>query len=90
MPTCHIPTGSGFSSSSKSSSDEEPPTASDTLLAVMGDLYSKHYFTTHEAIPKDSNQLSLLLNDYKVNWPDIFGSYLHISPKCFDDVVEFI
>src|ERR1700691_5268946 len=60
-------------SSSESSSDEEPPTASDTLLDVMGQLYSKHYFTTCEAIPKDSNQLYLLLNDYKHNWPDIFS-----------------
>ena len=53
----------------------------------MGELYSKHYFTTHEAILKDSNQLYLLLNDYKVNRPDIFRSYLCISPECFDDVV---
>ena len=86
-------TSSGSSSSgssSKSSSDEEPPTASDTLLDVMGQLYSKYYFTTCDAIPKDSNQLYLLLNNYKVNWSDIFRSYLHISPDCFDDVVEAI
>ena len=82
--------GSSSGSSSESSSDEEPPTASDTLLDVMGELYSKHYFTTREAIPKDSNQLYLLLNDYKVNRPDIFRSYLRISPECFDDVVEVI
>jgi len=56
----------------------------------MGQLYSKHYFATREAIPKDSNQLYLLLNDYKVNQPDIFRSYLHISPDCFDAVVEAI
>ena len=53
----------------------------------MGELYSKHYFTTRGAIPKDSNQLYLLLNDYKVNRPDIFRSYLCISPECFDNVV---
>ena len=47
------------STSDSSSSDEETLTASDTLLDVMGQLYSKHYFTAHEAIPKDSNQLYL-------------------------------
>ena len=81
---------SSSSSSSKSSSDEEPLTASETPLDVMGQPYSKHYFVTCEAIPKDSNQLYLLLNDYKVNQPDIFRSYLHISPDCFDAVVEAI
>jgi len=81
---------SSGSSSSKSSSDEDPLTASETLLDVMSQLYSKHYFATCEAIPKDSNQLYLLLNDYKVNRPDIFRSYLHISPDCFDAVVEAI
>jgi hypothetical protein len=45
--------------------------AIDILLGVMGELYSKHYFTTHEAIPKDSNQLYLLLNNYKVNQLDM-------------------
>jgi hypothetical protein len=35
--------------------EEEPLTASEALLDVMGQPYSKHYFTSHKAIPKDSN-----------------------------------
>src|ERR1700729_3213745 len=82
--------GPSLSSSSESSSDDEPLLASDAFLNVMDQLWSKHYFTTREAITKDSNQLYLLLHDYKINWPEIFRSFLCISPGCFDAVVEVI
>jgi len=82
--------GSSSSSSSESSSDDEPLLASDALLDVSGQLWSKHYFTTQELITKDSNQLYLLLHDYKINWPEIFRLFLHISPGCFDAAAEVI
>ena len=69
--------------SSESSSDDEP-------LLAMGQLWSKHYFTTQGLITKDFNQLYLLLHNYKINWPEIFRSFLCISPGCFDAVVEVI
>ena len=55
-----------------SSDNEEPPTASDVLLDVIAQLYSTHYYNTCELIPKDSNQLHLLLYKYKINQPEIF------------------
>ena len=73
-----------------SSDNEEPPTASDVLLDVIAQLYSTHYYNTRELIPKDSNQLHLLLYNYKINRPEIFRSYLRVSPGCFDDLVEAI
>jgi hypothetical protein len=88
------PSSSSESNSSdtdtSSSDNEEPPIASDVFLDIMAQLYSTHYYNTREPIPKDSNQLHLLLLNYKINRPDIFRSYLRVSPGCFDDLVEAI
>jgi hypothetical protein len=47
-----------------SSNNEEQPTASDVLLDFIAQLYSTHYYNTPEPIPKDSNQLHLILHIY--------------------------
>ncbi|KAH9966223.1 hypothetical protein BJV74DRAFT_890119 [Russula compacta] len=88
------PSSSSESNSSdtdtSSSDNEEPPTPSDVLLDVIAQLYLTHYYNTREPIPKDSNQLHLLLYNYKINRPEIFQSYLQVSPGCFNDLVEAI
>jgi len=41
-------------------------------------------------ITKSQVQMWLLLDDYRYNRPEIFRSYLQITPKCFDDLVAAI
>ena len=60
------------------------------LLKTLGNLYSQRYLKEHTKINKSSENLKLLLTDWKVNWPEIFQSYLHITPQCFDDLVTTI
>jgi hypothetical protein len=89
-PSSFSESNSSDTDTSCSSDNEEPPTSSDVLLHVMAQLYSTHYYNTCEPISKDSNQLHLLLYNYKINCPEIFRSYLRVSPGCFDDLAEAI
>ena len=81
---------SSFSLASSSSDEEPEPMTSDTILDAMGQLYSQHYLEAHGTIDKDSNQLFLLLNNWKINQPEIFQSYLCVTPNCFDGLIETI
>ena len=60
------------------------------LLETLGNLYSQWYLKEHTEINKSSENLKLLLTDWKVNWPEIFRSYLRITPQCFDDLITTI
>ena len=80
----------GSSASSYSSDDDEPLPASQIYLDTLGELYSRRYLNSWEGIIKDGAQLQLLLTEWKVNHPEIFHSYLHIDPACFDDLVTVI
>jgi len=75
------------SSSSDSSDDEHVPSISDMLLGTLGELYSERYLKERGHIDKSEDHLQLLLTNWKVNWPEIFRSYLRITPQCFDDLV---
>ncbi|KAI5830536.1 hypothetical protein K523DRAFT_302420 [Schizophyllum commune Tattone D] len=87
----------GSSSSSSSSSDDsdidmsdEEPTAAEAYMKKMEELYSRRYLQERQNIPKSSELLHNLLYDYKVNRPEIFRSYLRISPACFDALLAVI
>ena len=83
--------GSGASDDSSSSSeDEEGPSQVEDHLHSIAALYTDHYYNTRESITKTHVNLQLLLEDYKINWPEIFRSYLRITPDCFDDLVSII
>ena len=45
---------------------------------------------SRQPIAKSDTQLHLLLTEWKVSRPEIFRSYLHINPACFDDLVAVI
>ena len=80
--------GSDTSSSSDTSSDEEyMPSISDMLLESLGELYTRRYLEERGKIDKNEDHLQLLLTNWKVNRPEIFRSYLRITPQCFDDLV---
>lgn len=82
---------SSSGSSSSSSSDEEmQPSRSETILDDMADLYSRHYLNERRDIPKTQDNLHLLLHTYKDDFPDIFRSYVRVSPTCFDSLVDAI
>ena len=72
--------GSSNSSSSLSSDEESGITTSEVILEMMAQLYSEQYFNHWEPINKDTNQLHLLLHDYKQ--PEILWSYVQITPDC--------
>ncbi|KAF8804571.1 hypothetical protein BYT27DRAFT_7107251, partial [Phlegmacium glaucopus] len=80
-------------SSSESSDDSDDPdfmTPAETYVHHMANLYSKHYMAERTNIPKTQGLMHLLLNDYKVNHPQIFRNYLCIDPDCFDALVKVI
>jgi hypothetical protein len=80
-------TGISSSSSSASSEYDEGPSIVDSYLHSMEQLYSQRYLAERGKITKSQVQMRLLLDDYKYNRPEIFRSYLRITPECFDDLV---
>lgn len=82
--------GSSSSSSSSSSEDEPMASTSDMYVNMAGNLYSQHYYNTRGNIPKTLSNLQLLLDNHKHNRPEIFRSYLRVTPECFDALVAHI
>jgi hypothetical protein len=60
------------------SKDEEGPSQVEDHLHSIAALYTDHYYNTREPITKTDVNLQLLLEDYKINRPEIFRSYLWI------------
>jgi len=82
---------SGSSLSSDSESDNEALlSVNEDMLHTMVNLYSQHYYNVRQPIPKTTINMQILLNNYKFNQPEIFRSYLQITPSCFDDFVMII
>jgi len=84
---------SAASESSKSSDDSNDPdfkTPTETYIHHMANLYSERYMVERTNILKTQGLMHILLNNYKVNYPQIFRNYLRIDPDCFDAVVEAI
>jgi hypothetical protein len=74
-------------SSESSSEDEPPPSTGEAILDAVAQLYSQRVLFEHNKINKERTGLHLLLRDWKINRPDIFRSYLRITPSCFDHLV---
>jgi hypothetical protein len=53
-------------------------------------LYQDRYQEERRAIPKTGDNIETLLNIYKASFPDIFRSFMHMSPACFDTLVNSI
>jgi hypothetical protein len=81
---------SSSSSSSSTDNDSDSMTPAESYLHHMENLYSQHYMAEQREVPKTKELMQLLLGDYKHRFPDIFRSYLHIDPDCFDLLVEAI
>jgi len=78
-------------SSSESDDDFEVPLApagSDAVMTGLLGLYSQRYLAEHCPINKTKANLRLLLDDWKVNRPEIFRSHLWVTPQCFDLLVS--
>lgn len=82
-------TSSG-SSTSSSSDDGAHYSSAEAMLHLMGELNSERYLNERRPIAKTDGLLRLLLDDWKVNHPKIFRSYLRITPSCFDELVDVI
>ena len=70
-------TSSGSSGSSDSESDNEALlSVNKDMLHSIANLYSQHYYSVHQPIPKTTINMLIMLNNDKFNWPEIFWSYL--------------
>lgn len=76
--------------SSSSSDSDDFPSPSDIILEAINNLYSSRYTEERRSIPKTRDNLCLLLDVYKTEYPDIFRTYVRISPLCFDRLIQAI
>lgn len=78
------------SSSSSDSDDDGDTTVSGMLLQAALNLYSSRYLVERRVIPKSGQQMALLLGVWKMQHPDIFRTFVRISPACFDTLLDTI
>ena len=73
-------------SSSESSDDEieDIGSPSSAILQNILALYASRYISERPTIPKSNANLHLLLDSWKSSYPDIFQSYVQVTPACFD------
>ena len=70
--------------------DKEGSGVPDQIIQACHKLYENFYIEDQHKIPKTCENLDLLLTSYKTHFPDIFPSYLRITPSCFDSHLESI
>jgi hypothetical protein len=68
--------------------DEWLPPLSEVLINAAIQLHSTRYLNGWVRIPKSGVQLYLMLHEYKLHHPQIFRSYLQVSPATFDATVD--
>ena len=77
---------------SDSDSDSESSDDDDDVnryLRYLAYIDSRRYLADRSApIPKTNEHIRLLLTSYKNDRPDIFRSYVRISPPCFDALLS--
>ncbi|ESK80867.1 hypothetical protein Moror_9164 [Moniliophthora roreri MCA 2997] len=76
-----------------SDDESEPllPTTSEQILQALAALHRTRYLQSRtNTIKKSRAQLLLLLHVWKYERPDVFRSYLQMTPACFDKLVETI
>lgn len=69
---------------------EDECSVSDMVIEACHKLYKNFYIEERRKIPKTCENLNILLTQYKTGFPDIFRSYLRITPECFDTLLESI
>ncbi|KAH7916941.1 hypothetical protein BV22DRAFT_1124096 [Leucogyrophana mollusca] len=80
-----------LASSSDSDSDEALEPMSGFYLDQLSTLYSRRYLADRSnTISKSTEDLTLLLQDWKISRPEIFRSYVRVSPSCFDAILAAI
>lgn len=68
--------GTSDDDTSSESEDEEGASQTEDHLHSIAALYTDHYYNTCKSITKTGVNLQLLMEEYKVNHPEIFRSYL--------------
>ncbi|THV02630.1 hypothetical protein K435DRAFT_579228, partial [Dendrothele bispora CBS 962.96] len=59
-------------------------------LEALAGLYANRYTVERRPILKSSENLDLLLHTYKLERPEIFRSFVRMTPKAFDSLVSAI
>ncbi|KIJ42752.1 hypothetical protein M422DRAFT_170775 [Sphaerobolus stellatus SS14] len=77
-------------SDSDDGEDIPAPQLSEVYLEILRELHSSRYLQQRISILKTPQQLWLTLNVYKKDHPELFRSYLRISPATFDILVQTI
>ncbi|KAG6896149.1 hypothetical protein C0992_009941 [Termitomyces sp. T32_za158] len=75
---------------SESDSESGLDPVGDGIIASLEELYSTRYIDECRHIPKTTENLRLLLDDHRISRPEIFHSYLRVTPACFDDLIKSI
>jgi hypothetical protein len=81
---------SDMDTSSTSDSMEVDDGVTDVLLEALAELHRTRYQDDRRNIPKTDANVRNLLDVYKIQFPDIFRSYMHMSPDCFDHLITSI
>lgn len=85
-----LDSGDSAGTSSSLSDSDNFLSPSDIIFEAITNLYSSRYTEERHSIPKTQDNLCLLLDVYKTEYPDIFHTYVCISPLCFDRLIQAI
>lgn len=69
---------------------EDESSVPSLVIDACQKLYKNFYIEERRKIPKTCENLNILLTEYKTQFPDIFRSYLRITPECFDNLLNSI
>jgi hypothetical protein len=70
--------------------DDADLRASQRILSALQAVISQRYLRPRRTICKSEGNMKLLLEHWKTEYPDIFRSYVRISPDCFDALLAAI
>ena len=70
--------------------DEPSCRLSDALLGALHQIHSQRYLEPRVDIPKSSQNLTLILTEYKTSRPDIFRRCLRLTSSAFDTLLSAI
>ncbi|KAJ8092390.1 hypothetical protein PM082_023845 [Marasmius tenuissimus] len=63
---------------------------SQRLLEILAATHANRYNQEQTKIPKTKDNIRLLLTEYKQNFPEIFRSFVHMTPHSFDRLLDLI
>lgn len=82
--------GNDSESDSDDSNEDDDDPITEAILKSIEDLYKERYTVPRRDIPKTQENVRLLLDNHRKDFPDIFLCYTCVTPNCFNDLVNSI